>query len=456
MDDWPFRKLAAELRNKIWELVLIHEDPIFVRSSVEPPGSRTKPEHLTALLQVCKESKNECSEMFYASNTFILESFSGASSLDEDLRRFIHKLGNNVPLVKRVIISAGTIDVLHRDSSCFYRICYGELDLLGHWRSRLSSLRFEVRFTKKHSVERNTVWDNGGLLLDIDVFDLPTSFRQAMAKISTAMGGKTVNLLAMESKIHLPQYDELCARQEVLGEATQASGPDLSLQSGVTGRKRHFTTALSTNPMEESRLGKLAPELRNRIWESAVTQDVLIRLSTLIRPNCISYLWRRPDVSWVFKTCKQIHVECADMFYDNNTFHVDANTFGTCTDNPLTMLATRDGPKTKNLTMRGFDDFPLPVGSSLHDNLAYGQMIAEAIQELEPEKLLALAPNLRHLSWQVTIYKGVTLDVDLRHYRESLRMNVAKAREVVADWKQTGDRYVARHIEQALQPIYAL
>ncbi|PPJ60797.1 hypothetical protein CBER1_02306 [Cercospora berteroae] len=232
MGNWPFRKLAPELRNKIWELVLLREDPILVHSSIKTQKSRTKPDHLTALLQVCKESKDECSEMFYASNTFVLESFSGATSLDEDLRRFIRKLGNNVPLVKRVTISAGTIDVLHRDSSCFYRICYGELDLLGHWRSRLSSLRFEVRFTKKHSVERDTVWDNGGLLLNIDVFDLPASFRQGMAKISTAMGRKTVNLIAMESKMHLPQYDELCARQEELGGATQVNTPDLMLQSG--------------------------------------------------------------------------------------------------------------------------------------------------------------------------------------------------------------------------------
>lgn len=81
------------------------------------------------------------------------------------------------------------------------------------------------------------MWDNGGLLLDIDVFNMPASFEQAMAKFSAAIGGKTVNLLAMESKIHLPQYDELCARQEELGKATRASAPDLRLQFDGTGRK---------------------------------------------------------------------------------------------------------------------------------------------------------------------------------------------------------------------------
>ncbi|GIZ43610.1 hypothetical protein CKM354_000682900 [Cercospora kikuchii] len=470
MDSWPFRKLAPELRNKIWELVLIHEDPIVVRNSVKTPGCRTKPEYLTALLQVCKESKNECSEMFYASNTFVLESFSGASSLDEDLRRFIYKLGNNVPLVKTAIISAGTIDVLHRDSSCFYRICYGELDLLGHWRSRLSSLRFEVRLTKKHSVERDTLWDNGGLLLNIDVFDLPASFRQAMDKISTAMGGKTVNLLAMESKIHLSRYDELCARQEGLGESTQASGPVLMLQSG---KKAETTSSHSlinvldfwgiasrqVVAMDESPLGRLPPELRNGVWHLAVTQDKPINLSTY---QDEVYIWPCYEkINWVFKTCKQIYNECAAMMYANNTFAVPVYGMYGRPDRRgfleqggiLDLLRANPGTKRmENLVLCDVGVWGLPEPPQSTD--FFVETLWRRTQQLGYNNNWPYAPHLRLLSWEALLCKDVKIQIDLRNPWQSLLESVGKARKAVATLRQEGEKEYADQLEDTIVSLY--
>ena len=63
---FPFLRLPAELRNKIYSLVLTTERPILVSTP-----RRFKAKSMLALLSVCKQIRDEAREMFYAGNEFI-------------------------------------------------------------------------------------------------------------------------------------------------------------------------------------------------------------------------------------------------------------------------------------------------------------------------------------------------------------------------------------------------
>ncbi|PPJ60798.1 hypothetical protein CBER1_02307 [Cercospora berteroae] len=206
--------------------------------------------------------------------------------------------------------------------------------------------------------------------------------------------------------------------------------------------------------MEASRLGKLAPELRNRIWEYAVAQDEPIKLSVFVVPDRVRCKPQSPNITWVFKTCKQIHEECATMFYANNTFIVESDDFGTCSESSLTMLATQDGPKIQDLSLQGLAALSLPIDAPL-DRHMYSQDLADEVQGLDSNKLLALAPNLRHLSWFAIICEGVTIKIDLRNYWDSLRTIVAAARERVANFRQAGKYELAQQLEGVLNALEA-
>lgn len=79
------------------------------------------------------------------------------------------------------------------------------------------------------------------------------------------------------------------------------------------------------------------------------------------------------------------------------------------------MLATQDGPKIQDLSLQGLAALSLPIDDPL-DGHMYSQDLADEVQGLGSSKLLALAPNLRHLSWFAIICEGVTLKIDLRNY----------------------------------------
>lgn len=76
MEASPFQKLLPELRNRVYELALVHDRPIQVSPNTTPEGQikirgKLKDEyHLTTLLQTCKQIRSETTELFYAQNTF--------------------------------------------------------------------------------------------------------------------------------------------------------------------------------------------------------------------------------------------------------------------------------------------------------------------------------------------------------------------------------------------------
>lgn len=66
MDNSPFSRLSAELRNKIYIFTLVEEDPI----ELAAPSSDFKIR--TALARTCRQLRQESLSLFYASNDFII------------------------------------------------------------------------------------------------------------------------------------------------------------------------------------------------------------------------------------------------------------------------------------------------------------------------------------------------------------------------------------------------
>ncbi|GIZ43713.1 hypothetical protein CKM354_000693000 [Cercospora kikuchii] len=97
MDDSPLGKLAPEIRNTIYEHVLIHDEHIWVNMMHDSAGRPTRMRLInqkfnrrpTALLAVCRQTMEECTEMFYTNNRFRL----GPTNIDNGTGNDITALG---------------------------------------------------------------------------------------------------------------------------------------------------------------------------------------------------------------------------------------------------------------------------------------------------------------------------------------------------------------------------
>lgn len=67
MENSPLNKLSAELRNRIYHLVLVHDKDIAMPALpvIQPRGT-----HQASLLCTCRQINREASPMFYGGNTF--------------------------------------------------------------------------------------------------------------------------------------------------------------------------------------------------------------------------------------------------------------------------------------------------------------------------------------------------------------------------------------------------
>ncbi|KAM3417275.1 hypothetical protein BST61_g5531 [Cercospora zeina] len=73
MENSPFNKLSAELRNKIYELALAHDTPLAVcKKHPDPDSTAVQP----PLTRVCRQIRDEALGMFYQFNTFVMELIS--------------------------------------------------------------------------------------------------------------------------------------------------------------------------------------------------------------------------------------------------------------------------------------------------------------------------------------------------------------------------------------------
>lgn len=79
----PFSRLSAELRNEIYELTVILPESI---APAQPGNSNgtNKSVNLPGILHCCRQIREECLQMFYASNTFNFRCNAWRSQADEN------------------------------------------------------------------------------------------------------------------------------------------------------------------------------------------------------------------------------------------------------------------------------------------------------------------------------------------------------------------------------------
>ncbi|KAK1064650.1 hypothetical protein LTR74_008502 [Friedmanniomyces endolithicus] len=159
MEPSPLLELAAELRNRIFELAFTNP-PIELTwttyyDSVPRPVPHTNRRLGLALTATCKQIKEECGRgMFYANNDFIILCHFGNSGYSRDdtgyadvIRRFIATIGFGNALTARTLsISQARIDArLFRPAiEQLYPLCRAIKLPLKIWLNRRSSLEIDM------------------------------------------------------------------------------------------------------------------------------------------------------------------------------------------------------------------------------------------------------------------------------------------------------------------------
>lgn len=107
MDDSPLGQLPAEIRNKIYHLVLVHDTPVNIckRSGNSSTRTRNRNRHvsLAAFLQTCRQVRNEAAAIFYKLNTILfVDDYLGLTTYRR-LAAWLFVLGPDVEgLVRRI------------------------------------------------------------------------------------------------------------------------------------------------------------------------------------------------------------------------------------------------------------------------------------------------------------------------------------------------------------------
>ncbi|KAK5134782.1 hypothetical protein LTR08_006157 [Meristemomyces frigidus] len=80
--------------------------------------------------------------------------------------------------------------------------------------------------------------------------------------------------------------------------------------------------------MDASPFSKLSAELRNRIWEYAVSGDLPVMITTWRDPDSVSTTFRDYKEPALSATCKQIRSKTRLMYYSHNNFQVELGDHG--------------------------------------------------------------------------------------------------------------------------------
>lgn len=99
----PLSTISPELRNQIYELVLVHEHPVSITADKSSSNIRTTSflpdSHALGLLRTCTQINSESTALFYGNNSFHFEFPAHTSDEDKDelclVQRFCANLGKN-------------------------------------------------------------------------------------------------------------------------------------------------------------------------------------------------------------------------------------------------------------------------------------------------------------------------------------------------------------------------
>ena len=111
MDQSPLSRIAREVRNRIYELVLTQPESVRIDESSFPiVFTRYQPHRrkLLALTETCRAIRDECTQLFYATNEFSLvlrTSSRGLKKLPLALQNFYTTIGeSNSRALRRIVV----------------------------------------------------------------------------------------------------------------------------------------------------------------------------------------------------------------------------------------------------------------------------------------------------------------------------------------------------------------
>ncbi|PPJ60802.1 hypothetical protein CBER1_02308 [Cercospora berteroae] len=196
--------------------------------------------------------------------------------------------------------------------------------------------------------------------------------------------------------------------------------------------------------MDGSPLGKLAPELRNRIWSFLVPTEERIELSNSIYhrdPTGFRSTQKIPRS--LLLTCKQVHNEIAGLLYCSNTYRIIADSVGHA-QVLLGYLKAR----------RGLEDVRKVVVLSRHE-YALGR-VSESRLARRTQWTIARLPEMRssveyleHFAWEFVLPPDVSprqrgppvlkLLIDVFDYENALSKAAAQVQDLIARFEADGE-----------------
>jgi len=154
MDNSPLSKLPPELRNFIYELALHQDKPFNLHwsptQSVREAAWSHSPKQALALTATCHRIRSECSKLFYATNTFVLDCPDVGLEFDPAryervLVDFIELIGMQNAATTRSVVFNIRKHFIYDEK--LYRDIPEAVDVLKSWMKKVVRLRLTVRNT---------------------------------------------------------------------------------------------------------------------------------------------------------------------------------------------------------------------------------------------------------------------------------------------------------------------
>lgn len=183
MDNSRLGQLTAELRIRIYELVLTHNEPICIalvhgKAQISPA---TRPD--LSLLAVCRQLWKECSRLFYSSNSFTIKASDRIYRRDaQPLQSFTAFIGYanfaSLRTVTVILTTTNAHEVFHA-KAVKTTVLWRQLRSLEVYARVLPRLRLICRLSLK--LYCNNL---NAMMVDLDMEDWNTSVNQALESLS--------------------------------------------------------------------------------------------------------------------------------------------------------------------------------------------------------------------------------------------------------------------------------
>ena len=181
-------KLAAELRIRIYEMVLVQNEPIYLLKTVKGLSrfSPNQQPQILSLLSVCRQTQQECAGLFYSQNSFTLPQPT-MNGFGHSLKSFIAAIGSrNVDSLRKVTVQMNATHKYEgfRNSGHVERALLGQLYALEE--QSLAHPQLRLRCTISMWYHRAITID-GVHKVELNMTDWSSSKKEARKKLEPSM-----------------------------------------------------------------------------------------------------------------------------------------------------------------------------------------------------------------------------------------------------------------------------